>query len=195
MELWSQPKTRMIDEIFLATDKKMQKALEAVRRELTAIRSGRATPALVDHIKVDVYGVSTPLNQVASISVPEASLLVIQPWDKNVLMNIQKAILKSDLGINPVNDGTIIRLVIPSPTEEGRREMVKVVRKRVEEIKISIRNLRREAMEALRTLERNKDISEDEGRRALDRLQKLTDRFIMEAEQIGKDKEAEIMEI
>jgi ribosome recycling factor len=185
----------MIDEVLLDADRRMQKSIEAIRREFSNIRSGRATPALVDHIKVDAYGVLTPLNQVATISIPEASLLIIQPWDKNVLANIQKAIQKSDLGINPINDGNIIRLVVPSPTEERRRELVKVVRKRVEEAKIGIRNLRREAMEELRKLQKGKEISQDESERALDRLQKITDGFIREAEQIGQDKEAEILEI
>ena len=185
----------MIDEVLLAADGKMQKAIEAMRREFTNIRSGRATPALVDNIKVDAYGSLTPLNQVATISVPEASLLIIQPWDRNILASIQKAILKSDLGINPINDGNIIRLVVPSPTEERRKDLVKVVRKRVEEARIEIRNLRREAMEELRKLQKDKEISQDESERALARLQKITDGFIGEAEQIGQDKEAEILEI
>lgn len=185
----------MIDEVLLATDGRMQKAIEAMRRDLANIRSGRVTPALVDNIKVDVYDVPTPLNQLATISVPEANLLIIQPWDRNVLASIQKAILKSDLGINPVNDGTIIRLVVPPPTEERRKELVKIVRKRIEEARIGIRNLRRDAMDDLRKLEKDKEISKDDNQRASDKLQKLTDRFIREAEQIGRDKETEILEI
>jgi len=185
----------MLEEVFSATDKKMQKAVEAMRREFNTIHSGRATPALVDHIKVDVYDTLTPLNQVANISVPEANQLVIQPWDKNTLASIQKAILKSDLGINPVNDGTLIRLVVPAPTEERRQGMVKVVRKRVEEARVGIRNFRRETMDELKKLEKNKDISQDDHHRALDKLQKLTDSFIREAEQTGQKKETEIMEI
>jgi len=185
----------MIDEVFLTTDERMQKTIEAMRREFNNIRSGRATPALVDNIKVDAYGTPTPINQVATISVPEASLLIIQPWDKNIIGNIQKAILKSDLGINPINDGNIIRLVVPSPTEERRKELVKVIRKRVEEAKIGIRNVRRDSMEEFRKLEKDKEISQDEGQRALDKLQKITDGFVMEADQVGKDKEAEILEI
>ncbi|HJX69842.1 MAG TPA: ribosome recycling factor [Dehalococcoidia bacterium] len=185
----------MIDEILLAVDERMRRSIEAMRRDLTTIRSGRAAPALVEHIKVDAYGVPTLLNQLATISVPEANLLIIQPWDRNVLDSIQKAILKSDLGINPINDGTIIRLVVPPPTEERRKEMVKLVRKRVEEARVGIRNLRRETVEELRKLERDKEISQDENERALGRLQKLTDSFIREVEQIGQGKEAEIMEI
>lgn len=185
----------MIDEVLLATDKKMKKSIDAMEREFNTIHSGRATPAMVDHIKIDVYGAPTPLNQIANISVPEANLLIIQPWDKNILANIQKSIQKSDLGINPVNDGTIIRLVVPAPTEERRKGMVKVVRKRVEEAKIGIRNLRREAMEELKKLEKNGEISQDESHRALDKLQKLTDSFVREAEQTGQNKESEIMGI
>lgn len=185
----------MIDEVFLATDERMRKAIEAMRREFNNIRSGRATPALVDNIKVDAYGTPTPLNQVATISVPEANLLIIQPWDKNVLGSIQKAILKSDLGINPINDGNIIRLVIPSPTEERRKELVKVIKKRVEEAKIGIRNIRRDSVDELKKLEKDKHISQDENQRALDKLQKVTDGFIAEAEKVGKEKEAEILEI
>ncbi len=185
----------MIDQTLLAVDGRMQKTVEALKRELNTIRTGRATPALVEYIKVDAYGVSTPLNQIATISVPEAKLLVIQPWDRNTLASIQKAILQSDLGLNPINDGTSIRLVIPPSTEERRKDLVKVVRRRVEEARVAIRNLRREAMEELRRLESEKEISQDESKRALDRLQKLTDSFIGKANEVGQDKEAEIMEI
>jgi ribosome recycling factor len=185
----------MIDQTLLAVDGKMQKTIEALKRELNTIRTGRATPALVEYIKVDAYGVSTPLPQIATISAPEARVLVIQPWDRNTLASIQKAILQSDLGLNPINDGTRIRLVIPPPTEERRKELVKVVRRRVEEARVAIRNLRREAMEELKRLESEKEISQDENKRALDRLQKLTDSFVVKANEVGQDKEAEIMEI
>ena len=185
----------MIDQTLLAVDGRMQKTVEALKRELNTIRTGRATPALVEYIKVDAYGVSTPLNQIATISVPEAKQLVIQPWDRSTLASIQKAILQSDLGLNPINDGTSIRLVIPPPTEERRKDLVKVVRRRVEEARVTVRNLRREAMEELKRLESEKEISQDENKRALDRLQKLTDSFIGKANEVGQDKEAEIMEI
>jgi ribosome recycling factor len=185
----------MIDPTLLAVDGRMQKTIEALKRELNTIRTGRATPALVEYIKVDAYGVSTPLNQIATISVPEAKQLVIQPWDRSTLASIQKAILQSDLGLNPINDGTSIRLVIPPPTEERRKDLVKVVRRRVEEARVTIRNLRREAMEELKRLESEKEISQDENKRALDRLQKLTDSFVGKANEVGQDKEAEIMEI
>jgi ribosome recycling factor len=185
----------MIDEILLEVDGKMQKTTQVLKREMESIRSGRATPALVDHIKVEAYDAPAPLNQLATVSVPEARLILIHPWDRSIVANIHKALLKSDLGLNPINDGDVIRLVIPPPTEERRKELVKVVRKRAEESKVAIRNLRRDAMEELRKLEKNKGTSHDEGVRASDRLQKLTDRFIAEITQIGQDKETEIMEI
>ena len=143
----------MVDDIILAADTKMHKAAEGLKKELATIRTGRATPALVEHIKADYYDTPTPLNQIATISVPEARLIVIQPWDRSILANIQKAILKSDLGLNPTNDGHVIRLVLSPPTEERRQELVKVIRKRLEERRIAIRNLRREAMEELKSLE------------------------------------------
>ena len=185
----------MVEETLMATATKMHKAAEGLRKELATIRTGRASPALVEYIKVDYYGVPTPLSQIATISVPEARLIVIQPWDRNVLTNIQKAILQSDLGLNPNNDGNIIRLVVSPPTEERRRELAKIVRKRIEERRIAIRNLRREAIEELNSLEKSKAISQDERQRALEQLQKLTDSIMGEVDQIGREKEAEIMEI
>ena len=185
----------MDSRILWDTEEKMQKAVDLLRRELTNIRTGRATPALVEHIKVEYAGVPTPLNQLASVSVPEARLLVIQPWDRSSIHNIEKAILKSDLGLTPVNDGNVIRLNIPPLTEERRRDLVKVVRKRVEEKKIVIRNLRREAMDELKRLEKSKDISQDEHKRAQTQLQKLTDSAIVDVEQVGQEKEVELMEV
>ena len=185
----------MVSHTLQNAEGKMQASTEVLKRDLAAIRTGRATPALIEHIKVEYAGVPTPLRQVASISVPEARLLVIQPWDRNSLHSIEKAILKSDLGLHPNSDGNVIRLSIPPLSEERRQELIKVVRKRVEERRIAIRNLRREAMDELRKLEKNKDISQDELKRALDQLQKLTDAFITEAEQIGRDKEVELIEI
>jgi len=174
---------------------KMQKTVEGLKQELATIRTGRAMPSLVEHIKVDYAGVPTPLNQVASISVPEARLLIIQPWDKGSIHSIEKAFLTSDLGLNPVSDGNVIRINIPPLSEERRQELIRVVRRRVEERRIAIRNLRREVMEELKGLEKNKDISQDEHKRALDQLQKLTDSFIADAEQVGRDKEAELMQV
>jgi len=185
----------MISRILWDIEEKMQKSIELLKQELATIRTGRATPALIEHLKVEYAGVPTPLNQLAGISAPGASLLVIQPWDRGSIHNIEKAILKSDLGLTPVNDGNVIRLNIPPLTEERRQELVKVVRKRVEEKKIVIRNLRREAVDELKGLEKNKDISQDEHKRTQAQLQKLTDSFIADAEQIGQAKEVELMEV
>jgi ribosome recycling factor len=186
---------KMVSEVLSNADAKMGKTVEVLQRELATIRTGRASPALVEQIRVDYYGVPTALAQIATISVPEARLLVIQPWDKGSLTSIEKAILKSSLGLNPANDGDVIRLSIPQLTEERRRELVRVVRKRVEEGRVAIRNVRREIVEQLRDLARNKEISEDEQKRALELLQRLTDRFIEESDSIGSAKEAEVLEI
>jgi len=185
----------MISSTLQNIEGKMQTSVEALERELDTIRTGHATPALIDHIKVDYAGVPTPLNQIAGISAPEARLLVIQPWDRGSVRSIEKAILQSDLGLNPANNGSVIRLNIPPLTEERRQELTKVVRRKVEERRIVIRNLRREAMDNLKRLEKNKDISQDEHKRALDQLQKLTGSFITNAEQMGRDKEVELMEV
>jgi len=185
----------MIDDALLVADSKMQKTVSVLKREMETIRSGRATSALVDQITVEAYGTNTPLSQLASISVPEAKLVLIQPWDRSIVGNVQKAIQKSDLGLNPMSDGEVIRLVIPPPTEERRKELVKVVHKRVEDAKIAVRNVRRDALEELRKLEKNKEVSRDDNMRATDRLQKLTDRFIAEVAKVGADKESEIMEV
>ncbi len=174
---------------------KMEKSIEVLRMELGSIRTGRAAPALVEHIKVEYAGAPTPLNQLASIYAPEARLLVIQPWDRRSIRDVEKAILKSDLGLTPTSDGTLIRISVPPLTEERRQELTRAVRKRVEEGKIAIRNLRREAMEEMRGLEKNKEMSQDELKRALDQLQKLTDSFIADTERIGRDKETELAEV
>ena len=173
----------------------MEKSIEVLQVELGSIRTGRASPALVEHIKVEYAGVPTPLNQLAGIYAPEARLLVIQPWDRSSIRDVEKAILKSDLGLTPTSDGTLVRISIPQLTEERRQELTKAVRKRVEEGRIAIRNLRREAMEELKGLEKNKEMSQDELKRALDQLQKLTDSFIAETERIGQDKEVELAEV
>ena len=173
----------------------MEKSIEVLKAELGSIRTGRAAPALVEHIKVEYAGVPTPLNQLAGIYAPEARLLVIQPWDRSSIREVEKAILKSDLGLTPTSDGTLVRINIPQLTEERRQEMIKAVKKRVEEGKIAIRNLRRDAMEGLKGLEKNKEMSQDELKRALDQLQKLTDGFIAETERVGQDKETELAEV
>ncbi len=185
----------MVSSSLQNTEAKMRASVEGLKRELATIRTGHATPALVEHLKVEYAGALTPLNQIAGISAPEARLLVIQPWDRTSIPGIEKAILKSDLGLNPTISGNIIRLVLPQLSVERRQELTKMVRKRVEERKIIIRNLRRDAMGELKELEKNKDISQDEHKRALDQLQRLTDKFIASIEQIARDKEAELMEV
>ena len=185
----------MVSRTLWDIEEKMRRSIEVLKRELATIRTGHATPALIEHIKVEYAGVPTLLNQIAGISAPGARLLVIQPWDRGSLHDIEKAILKSDLGLNPASDGSVIRINIPPLTEERRQELIKVVRKRVEEGRIVIRNLRREAMDELKELEKSKDISQDEHKHALARLQRLTDSFIDEADQIGRDKEIELMEV
>ncbi len=185
----------MIGDILKNTEVKMQTSAEGLKKELATIRTGHASPALIEHIKVDYAGVPTPLNQIAGISAPAVRLLTIQPWDPSSIDSIEKAILKSELGLTPTNDGRIIRLNIPPLSEERRQELAKVVRKRVEERKIALRNIRHDALEKLKSLEKSKEISQDEHRRAQDQLQKLTDHSITHAEEIGKDKETELMEV
>jgi len=185
----------MISDILQHTEEKMRTSIEVLNKELATIRTGHATPALIEHIKVDYAGVPTPLNQIAGSAASQARLLVVQPWDQSCMRNIEKALLKSDLGLNPVSDGNVIRLNIPPLTEERRQELIRIVRKRVEDRKTVIRNLRRDAVNELKKTEKNKEISQDEQKRALDQLQKLTDRFIVNAEQTGRDKETELSEI
>ena len=185
----------IVQETLKDAEERMGKAIEALERDLATVRTGRANPALIDSLKVDYYGTPTPLQQLATINVPEARLLVIQPWDKGSLGAIEKAIQKSDLGLNPSNDGSIIRLAIPPLTEERRKELVKTVHKKVEDGRVAIRNVRRDAHEMLRDLKRDKDISEDQEHNAQEELQKITDRCIAEAEKVGKDKEQELLEV
>jgi len=173
----------------------MQKAVEALKRDLGRVRTGRASLTLLDGIKVDYYGVPTPLNQVASLSVPESRMIVIQPWDNNMLGEIDKAINKSDLGVNPTNDGKQIRLVMPRPTEERRRELVKVVKKMGESSKVGIRSGRRDCIDMLRVMEKDKEITEDENKKGQDEVQKLTDEFVAKIDEIIELKEQEVMEI
>jgi ribosome recycling factor len=176
-------------------DQKMKKSLEAVQRELATIRTGRASPALIEHVKVDYAGSVLPLNQLASITTPNANMLLVQPWDKSSMNIIEKAILKSDLGLTPINDGHMIRINIPPLSEERRQELLKVVRRRIEEGKVAVRNVRRESLEELKNQEKNKEISQDEFKQLQSQLQKLTDAFTVRIEQTGKDKEKEVMEV
>ncbi|SRR5579875_525407 len=185
----------MADDVFADAQRRMDSAIEVLKRELHTIRTGRATPALVERITVDYYGTATPLQQVATIRAPDPRTLTIEPWDRKVLGDIEKAIQKSDLGLNPNNDGQMIRLNLPPLTEERRRELVKVVHKKVDEAKVAVRNCRRDAHDTLRDQEKKKEISADELKRGTDRLQKITDHAIAELEKIGQAKEQEVMEV
>ena len=185
----------MINEVLDELRERMLKSVEALQDDLMSIRTGRASPALVEKLPVEYYGTATPLNQMASIAAPEPRLLVIRPWDPSALADIERAILKSDLGLTPMNDGMLIRLSIPRLTEERRRELVKVVSRRVEEARIAVRNLRRDALQDLKEFEKEKMISEDEFFRGKDKVQELTDEFVGKIDGIGKRKEEEVMEI
>lgn len=185
----------MIDMIKQEAEEKMQKSIEALRRDFATIRTGKANPSLLDKVMVDYYGTPTPVNQLANISAPEARMLVVQPWDKSVVPNVEKAILKSDLGLNPSSDGTVIRLVLPQLTQETRKDLVKKVKKKAEDAKVAIRNIRRDANESLKAAEKNKEISEDENKNAQDDIQKLTDKYIAELDAVLDNKEKEIMEV
>jgi ribosome recycling factor len=185
----------MTHQALVAIEPKMQRALEAMERDFHAIRTGRATSALVERVVVDYYGTPTPINQLAGISVPDAHLIVIQPWDRSVLSAIEKAITRSDIGLVPNVDGTVVRLNVPPLTEERRHELVKQVRRRSEDARVEVRNHRREAADQLKKALREGDLSEDEERRDLEALQKLTDRYIEGIEARAERKEAEILEV
>jgi ribosome recycling factor len=185
----------MIDKSLKETEARMKKAVQALQDELVTIRTGRASPALIERLHVEYYGVSTPLNQIATISAPEARLLVVQPWDHSVLGAIEKAILKSDLGLNPTNDGRVIRVMIPYLSEERRKELIKIVHKKAEEGRVAIRNCRRDGLEDLQKLQKDKFISEDDFKRGKEELQKLTDRFIERVDEVVGNKEEEILEV
>ncbi|MCO5216862.1 MAG: ribosome recycling factor [Thermomicrobiales bacterium] len=177
------------------TEERMSKSMDALHHHLGSIRTGRANPAMVEDIQVEAYGSVMPLNQLASISAPEARMLVIQPWDKGGMKAIEKAIMASDLGITPNNDGVVIRLAIPMLNEERRKQMVKQVHNHVEEAKISVRNIRRDAMQSFKTLVSDKAISEDDEKRAHDQLETLTKKYVEMSDSIGKEKEAEVLEV
>jgi len=183
----------MKDEVLTETRRKMDKVLEAMARDLSRVRTGRASVALLEGIKVECYGTTMPISQVASLAAPESRLLTVQPWDSTVLGDIEKAILKSDLGLNPVNDGKIIRLPIPALTTERRRDLVKMVKKMEEEAKVALRNVRREANEDLKAMKKEKLLAEDDAHRGTDEVQKITDEYTRKAEVQAADKEKEIM--
>jgi ribosome recycling factor len=184
-----------VDDVLSGADSRMGKAVEVMRRDLNSLRTGRATPALIENITIDYYGVPTPLNQMATISAPEARLIMVQPWDRQSLREIEKSLLKSDMGFNPSNDGTIIRIPIGLLSQERRKELVRVLKKRIEDGKIAVRNVRRDALEHLRSMERNKVLSQDNNRRAQERLQKTTDSYIAQMDQVSVEKETEIMQV
>ncbi|HZJ85310.1 MAG TPA: ribosome recycling factor [Syntrophomonadaceae bacterium] len=185
----------MISDILIDAEDRMQKSVEFLKGDLASLRAGRANPAMLDKIMVDYYGEPTPINQLANITIPEARLIVIKPWDKSSMPEIEKAILRSDLGVNPTNDGNVIRIAIPQLTEERRKEIVKIVRKKAEEGKIAIRNIRREGNDMLKASEKDKIISEDENKKAMEDIQELTDKYIKEVDTILQAKEKDIMEV
>jgi ribosome recycling factor len=185
----------MTSEILTAAERKMLRAVEAMERDFQGLRTGRASTALVERLHVDYYGTPTPLNQLASISVPEAHQIVIQPWDRAVLSAIEKAIMKSDIGLMPNVDGTLVRLNIPPLTEERRKDIVKTVHKRMEEARVEIRGLRREANDSIKKEERDGTVGADEAHRELEHLQKITDRVIADVDRLGAVKEQEVLEV
>ncbi|ENQ3106613.1 ribosome recycling factor [Bacillus sp. 491mf] len=185
----------MAQQVMNNAKEKMEKAVAAYSRELSTVRAGRASAAVLDKVQVDYYGAPTPVVQLANITVPEARLLVIQPYDKTSIGDIEKAILKADLGLNPSNDGTVIRIAFPALTEERRRELVKVVKKYSEDAKVAVRNVRRDANDDLKKLEKNGDITEDDLRGYTEDIQKETDKYIVKVDEVTKNKEKEIMEV
>ena len=185
----------MIEDVLSDSDGRMKGAVDAVERELSAIRTGHARASLVDHVMVEYFGSMLPINQMGTVAAPEARLLTIQPWDRNAMTAIEKAIQKSDLGLTPSNDGQIIRLPIPPLTEQRRKELIKVVHSRMEDGRVAVRNVRRDGIEHVKKLVQNKEASEDEQHRAQDQLQKLTDRYIAAIDERGKAKEAELLEV
>ncbi len=185
----------MIEDIISDVEERMDKSIKNLEKEFTMIRTGRANPSIFEGIKVDAYDTQMPLNQVATISCPEPRLVVIQPWDRGNLADIEKAILKSDLSLNPNNDGNLIRIPIPDLTEERRKEYVKLSKQKAEECRIAIRNIRRDGNEMIKELEKEKEISEDESKSSINRIQKITDKYIDEVHKLADNKESEITSI
>ncbi len=184
----------MIEETYQETRERMGKTITALENELKRIRTGRASTSLLDGIKLDYYGTPTPLNQTATVAVPESRLITIQPWDATIIKDIEKAILKSDLGLTPSNDGKLIRIAIPPLSEERRKELVKQVHKSCEEHKVAVRNIRRDANELIKGFKKDGDVSEDDAFKAQDQVQKITDEFISKIDDVYKAKESEILE-
>ena len=184
-----------VEEVLEDAGARMEKSVGALERELGSVRTGRASPRLVENLLVDYYGVPTPMNQIASITAPEARLLMIQPWDKSALKEVEKTIMRSDLGLMPNSDGAVVRISIPPLTEERRRDLARVVGRKVEDGRVAVRNIRRSGVESLRSMERNKELSEDESRRAQGEVQELTNLYIGQMDDMEKAKEAEVMEV
>ena len=185
----------MLDDILKTAEHKMTRAVEILDHDLQSVRTGRAHPALLDKVQVDYYGSPTPLNGVANISAPDPRMVLVQPWDRSMLGPIEKAIQKSDLGINPSNDGQVIRLVLPQLTQERRKELVKQVHHRTEEARVAVRNIRRDSLDQLRKAEKDGGISQEDERRAQERLQKITDQYIKKVDDVAKRKETEVLEV
>jgi ribosome recycling factor len=185
----------MLKDIVGDGESRMNKTLELLQKDLTSIRAGRANPAILDKVQADYYGTMTPINQMANIAAPEPRLIIIQPWDKSVISLIEKAILKSDLGLNPSNDGTAIRIVVPQLTEERRVELVKVVKKKAEEARVGVRNIRRDVNDQIKDEEKKKACSEDEAKKSQAEIQKKTDKFMKEIDKVLENKEKDIMEV
>jgi len=176
-------------------ESRMNKTLDAFKRDINTVRTGRATPSLLDNVLVDYHGVPTPLSHLATITAPEPRLLVIQPWDKSVAHEIEKGILKSNIGLNPANDGVSIRIPMPEPTEERRRDLVKVVKQHAENARVAVRNIRRDVLDKVKSMERNKEISQNEAKRNQDQSQKLTDLYVGQVDVIAEKKQAEVLEV
>jgi ribosome recycling factor len=182
-----------VAEIMQQIEKKMSTSIDVLHRELGAIRTGRASAAIIEHVRVDYAGTPTPIHHLANVSVPDARQILIQPWDRTMVSQVEKALMKSDLGLTPSSDGQVIRLIIPPLSQERRLDLTKMVHKRVEEDKVAIRNLRRDALEQIKKLEKDKELSQDESKRAQDQLQKVTDAYTAKAEKLGKEKEQELL--
>ena len=184
-----------IEAVLAEAERKMGQSIEAMRRDISTLRTGRATPALIEDLSVDYYGSPTPLKQIASISAPDARAIMVQPWDRQSLRDIERSLTQSEMGFNPSNDGNVITVPIPPLTQERRREMVRLLKRKAEDSKVAVRNVRREGVDSLRKMERDKSISQDENRRSQDTLQKTTDAHIKAIDEVSATKEAEIMEV
>ena len=191
----AEPDDRTIADVLAEAERKMGQSIVAMRRDISSIRTGRATPALIEDLVVDYYGAPTPLKQLASISAPDARAIMVQPWDRQALRDIERSLTRSDLGFNPSNDGNVITVPVPPLTRERRQEMVRLLKRKAEDSKVAVRNVRRDGVDSLRKMERDKAISQDENRRSQDALQKTTDAHIKSIDEVAAAKEAEIMEV